>query len=66
MDVYTTQRRRGIARTKEFARKQLAEFAINVGTKRGHGCRYAPALAAGRRTPRCASCSIPSNCRPRT
>ena len=30
----------GITRTKEFEKKKLASFAINVGTKCGHGCLY--------------------------
>ena len=30
----------GITRTPEFERKQLASFAVNVGTKCGHGCCY--------------------------
>jgi DNA repair photolyase len=40
MDVYTTQLMNGISRSKEFERKHLASFAINVGTKCGHACAY--------------------------
>ena len=40
MQIYLTQLRSGISRTPEFERKKLAEFAVNVGTKCGHGCTY--------------------------
>jgi len=40
MKVYETTLSRGITRTKEFERKKLAAFAVNVGTKCGHGCTY--------------------------
>ena len=40
MEVYTTRLRSGITRSKEFERKRLACFAVNVGTKCGHGCSY--------------------------
>ena len=30
----------GIKRSKEFEKKTLAEFAVNVGTKCGHDCKY--------------------------
>lgn len=40
MDVYTTRLQSGITRSKEFERKRLASFAVNVGTKCGHGCCY--------------------------
>jgi DNA repair photolyase len=30
----------GITRTPEFEKKRLASFAVNVGTKCGHDCRY--------------------------
>lgn len=40
MDVCTTRLRSGITRSREFERKQLASFAVNVGTKCGHGCCY--------------------------
>jgi len=30
----------GITRSKEFEKKTLAEFAVNVGTKCGHDCKY--------------------------
>ena len=32
--------RDGIRPTPEFARKKLAQFAVNVGVKCGHGCTY--------------------------
>jgi DNA repair photolyase len=38
--IHTTTLRRGIAKTPEFAKKGLADFAVNVGTKCGHGCTY--------------------------
>lgn len=40
MKVFETTLKRGITRTKEFERKKLASFAVNVGTKCGHGCHY--------------------------
>ena len=40
MHAYQTALRTGIARTREFERKKLAEFAVNVGTKCGHDCTY--------------------------
>lgn len=40
MRSHTTTLRAGISRTPEFAKKGLAEFAVNVGTKCGHGCTY--------------------------
>lgn len=40
MDIYTTRLHSGITRSKEFERKRLASFAVNVGTKCGHGCCY--------------------------
>jgi DNA repair photolyase len=30
----------GISRTQEFEKKGLPQFAVNVGTKCGHGCMY--------------------------
>ena len=38
--VHTTTLKTDIASTKEFAKKGLAQFAINVGTKCGHDCLY--------------------------
>jgi len=38
--VHTWSLKGGIKRTKPFAEKGLAEFAVNIGTKCGHGCRY--------------------------
>jgi len=40
MRIHTTTLKRGIAKTAEFKKKGLAEFAVNVGTKCGHGCSY--------------------------
>ena len=40
MHVYQTALRSGITRSREFERKKLAEFAVNVGTKCGHDCTY--------------------------
>lgn len=40
MAVYRTSLSTGISRTKEFERKKLAAFAVNVGTKCGHDCTY--------------------------
>jgi len=40
MRVHTATLRAGISRTKEFEKKGLAQFAINIGTKCGHGCLY--------------------------
>ena len=40
MVTYETQLTSGITRTKEFERKGLASYAVNVGTKCGHGCLY--------------------------
>lgn len=40
MRIYETRLTGGITRTKEFERKKLAAFAVNVGTKCGHGCHY--------------------------
>ncbi len=38
--VYEITLKSGITRTKEFEKKKLASFAVNVGTKCGHGCLY--------------------------
>jgi DNA repair photolyase len=40
MKVYFAHLKSGITRTPEFERKGLAQFAVNVGTKCGHGCTY--------------------------
>ena len=40
MNIYRTTLTTGISRTKEFERKRLASFAVNVGTKCGHSCCY--------------------------
>jgi hypothetical protein len=40
MSIYKTKLKSGITRTKEFERKKLALFAVNIGTKCGHSCFY--------------------------
>ena len=40
MKVYKTTLRGGIRPTPEFAKKGLAQFAVNTGTKCGHDCLY--------------------------
>jgi DNA repair photolyase len=40
LPVYTFSLTSGISPTPEFAKKGLAEFAVNVGLKCGHGCTY--------------------------
>lgn len=40
MRIHTTILKRGIAKTPEFEKKGLAQFAVNVGTKCGHACSY--------------------------
>ena len=40
MNIYHTTLTTGISRTKEFERKRLASFAVNIGTKCGHLCCY--------------------------
>lgn len=46
MIIYETELKSGITRTKEFEKKQLAQFAVNIGTRCGHQCTYCstPAL----------------------
>jgi DNA repair photolyase len=39
-DVHTTSLTKGIGRTKEFEKKGLARYSVNVGTKCSHGCSY--------------------------
>lgn len=38
--IHLTTLKTGISRTPEFAKKGLAEYAVNVGTKCGHDCAY--------------------------
>jgi DNA repair photolyase len=40
MRHHTVKLKAGITRSREFEKKRLASFAVNVGTKCGHGCRY--------------------------
>jgi DNA repair photolyase len=40
MRIHITSLRNAITRTPEFEHKGLAGFAVNVGTKCGHDCRY--------------------------
>jgi DNA repair photolyase len=51
MQVYQTNLRSGISRSKEFERKKLAACAVNIGTKCGHGCRYCSTSALLRMHP---------------
>ena len=46
MKTYTDTLKAGITRTKEFEKKGLAQFAVNVATRCGHDCTYcsSPAL----------------------
>src|SRR5450756_1532493 len=38
--VHFTSLKKGISRTKEFEKKGLTAFSVNVGTKCGHDCSY--------------------------
>ncbi len=38
--IHLTTLKKGISRTPEFAKKGLADYAANVGTKCGHACAY--------------------------
>jgi DNA repair photolyase len=40
MRLHEYKLKTGISRTPEFEKKGLCSFAVNVGTKCGHGCRY--------------------------
>jgi len=40
MNIYEWKLKNGITRTKEFEKKGLAKFAVNIGLKCGHGCEY--------------------------
>lgn len=40
MEVHQCSLKRGITRTKEFEKKGLAAYAVNVGTRCGHQCSY--------------------------
>ncbi len=40
VEQYEARLKTGIERSKEFERKGLAQFAVNIGTKCGHGCLY--------------------------
>jgi hypothetical protein len=40
MRVHETVLKTAIESTKEFEKKGLAQFAVNVGTKCGHDCQY--------------------------
>ena len=42
---------RGISTSKKFAEKGLAEYAVNVGLKCGHGCTYCSTGASNRCSP---------------
>ena len=40
MKTYQATLKSGITRTKEFEKKGLAQFSVNVGTRCGHQCLY--------------------------
>jgi DNA repair photolyase len=40
MEIHRCSLKRGITRTKEFEKKGLAAYAVNVGTRCGHQCTY--------------------------
>ena len=40
LNVFVWSMKSGIRRTPEFARKGLADYAVNVGLKCGHSCHY--------------------------
>ena len=40
METYEWELKNGISRTKEFEKKGLAQFAVNIGLKCGHACTY--------------------------
>lgn len=52
IEVYLYRIMQGIAPTKEFARKLLAQYSANTGLKCGHGCYYC-STASCVRTHRC-------------
>jgi DNA repair photolyase len=39
-DVYETELKTGIRPSPEFVKKRLADYAVNIGVKCGHGCLY--------------------------
>ena len=45
MKMYTCKMKTGINPSKEFAKKGLASYAVNVGLKCGHGCTYCSTAA---------------------
>ena len=45
MKTYTYPLKNGITPTPEFAKKRLAEFAVNVGLRCGHDCKYCSSRA---------------------
>jgi DNA repair photolyase len=40
MRIHHHPLKQGIKKSPDFAKKKLAQFAVNVGTKCGHGCTY--------------------------
>jgi len=40
MKTYEWELKNGISRTKEFEKKGLAQYAVNIGLKCGHACTY--------------------------
>ena len=51
MENYKYGLTRGITPSKEFAKKGLAEFAVNVGVRCGHDCTYCSSRATLRMHP---------------
>ena len=51
MENYKYGLKKGIAPSKEFAKKGLAEFAVNVGVRCGHDCTYCSSRATLRMHP---------------
>ena len=48
MEIYPTQLKSGIKPTPEFAKKKLAEFAVNIGIRCSHCCTYCSVPASTR------------------
>jgi DNA repair photolyase len=40
MNTYESEFKNGVSRTKEFEKKGLAQYAVNIGLKCGHSCTY--------------------------
>jgi len=48
VEIHLTQLKSGIRPTPGFAKKKLAEFAVNVGVRCSHGCTYCSVAASMR------------------